>query len=178
MISPNNVIMTVEKKNAPSPARTEPDSSVRKTLVPTLPQITVASTSLDFFRRSRTRAASLLPPSASICRRNWLRLKIARLRPANSADSVMQATMPSQIQTWDVRHRTFSRQVSQRPRHAYRVTASCGRCAKRARPASSRRWQEFCRRRRIDNALSARAIIVPKLLVAEINEGADHEGEG
>src|SRR5262249_17178945 len=128
-------------------------------------------------------------------------------------------------ETWDVRHRTFSRQVSQRPRHAYRVTASkaaprvhpgvalpamakkaaasrdddhpsrrggslvwgegtclgegtCGRWFKRARPASSRRWQEFCRRRQIDNALSARAIIVPKLLVAEINEGADHEGEG
>ena len=33
------------------------------------------------------------------CRRDWLRLKIARFRPANSADSVMQAMMPNQIQT-------------------------------------------------------------------------------
>jgi hypothetical protein len=89
-ISPNNVITIAEKKNAPTPARTESDSSVKNTLLPTLPQITVASTRLEFFRRSRTRAASLFPPSASICRRNWLRLKIARFRPAKSADSVMQ----------------------------------------------------------------------------------------
>jgi hypothetical protein len=43
-ISPNNVITTAEKKNAPSPARIESDSSVRNTLAPTLPQMTVAST--------------------------------------------------------------------------------------------------------------------------------------
>src|SRR5260370_16754314 len=36
-ISPNNVITTAEKKNAPSPARAESDSSVRNTLVLTLP---------------------------------------------------------------------------------------------------------------------------------------------
>src|SRR3984893_3462953 len=97
-ISPKNVITTVEKTNAPRPARTEPDRSVRDTSAPTPPQITVASTRLEFFRRSRTRAASLFPPSTSICRRNGLRLKIARFRPENSADRVMQAIMPSQIQ--------------------------------------------------------------------------------
>ena len=43
-ISPNNVITTAEKKNAASPASTESESSVRITLVPTFPQITVAST--------------------------------------------------------------------------------------------------------------------------------------
>jgi hypothetical protein len=35
------VITTAEKKNAPRPARTESHNSVRNTLVPTLPQITV-----------------------------------------------------------------------------------------------------------------------------------------
>jgi hypothetical protein len=44
--------------------------------------------------------------------------------------------------------------------------------------ASSRRWHELCWRRRIESALSRRAIIVPELLVSEINEGADHEREG
>src|SRR6266446_8722678 len=98
MISPSSVITIAEKKKALSPARTESDISVSKTLVLTLPQITVASTGLEFLRRSRTRAASALPPSASSCKRNWLRLKMARLSPANSADCVTQAIMPSQVQ--------------------------------------------------------------------------------
>src|SRR6516164_2792609 len=81
MISPSSVITIAEKKKALSPARTESDSSVSKTLVLTLPQITVASTGLEFLRRSRTRAASALPPSASSCKRNWLRLKIGEVEP-------------------------------------------------------------------------------------------------
>src|SRR5262245_63576543 len=98
MISPSSVITIAEKKKALSPAKTESDSSVSKTLVLTFPQITVASTELEFLRRSRTHAASALPPFASSCKRNWLRLKMARLRPANSADCTTQAMMPSQVQ--------------------------------------------------------------------------------
>src|SRR4029077_18181095 len=98
MISPSSVITIAEKKKALSPAKTESDSSVSKTLVLTFPQTTVASTELEFLRRSRTHAASALPPSASSCKRNWLRLKMARLRPANSADCATQPIMPSQVQ--------------------------------------------------------------------------------
>src|SRR5260370_31520021 len=48
----------------------------------------------------------------------------------------------------------------------------------RVRSALRRRWQQVCRRRRIESALIRRAIIIPELLVAEINEGADHESKG
>src|SRR4029077_7935522 len=98
MISPSSVITIAEKKKALSPAKTESDSSVSKTLVLTFPQTTVASTELEFLRRSRTHAASALPPSASSCKRKWQRVKVGRLVPANSADRATQPIMPSQVQ--------------------------------------------------------------------------------
>src|SRR5580704_518703 len=98
MISPSIVMAKAENKKPAMPARTESDSSVSKTLVVTLPQTMVASTWLEFFRKFSTRAASALPPSASICRRNWLKLNAARLRPENIADCRMQRTMPAQTQ--------------------------------------------------------------------------------
>src|ERR1700759_5511684 len=59
----------------------------------------VDSTRLESLRRSSTLIASALPASASSCRRNWLRLNTARLRPENAADWATQRAMPSQIQT-------------------------------------------------------------------------------
>src|SRR5258708_6266115 len=56
--------------------------------------------------------------------------------------------------------------------------AGVGPESARVRPALGRGWQWVCRRRRIESALIRRAIIIPELLVAEIDEGADHEGEG
>src|ERR1700722_9112593 len=98
MISPSSVMANAEKMNAAPPVSTESDSRVSSTLVVTLPQIMVASTWLAFLRRSSPLTASALPPSASIWSRNRLRLKTARLRPANSADWAMQAMMPNQTQ--------------------------------------------------------------------------------
>jgi hypothetical protein len=76
----------VEKANAPMPARTESDSSVRSTLIVTLPQRTVAKVRLESLRKASSPTASRLPPDASTSRRNLLMLKIARLRPEKIAD--------------------------------------------------------------------------------------------
>src|SRR5664279_6455566 len=92
---------TVEKTNAPTPARTESDSSVSSTLIVTLPQSTVAKVRLESLRSSSKSTASRLPPAAATSSRNLLMLKSARLRPENTADCVMQNAMPIQIRTSD-----------------------------------------------------------------------------
>src|SRR5581483_1121340 len=98
MMSPRSVIATVENTKAPMPASTESESSVSTTLVLTLPHTMVASTWFECLRNASTCAASGLWASASICRRKWLRLNTARLRPANRPVCTTQAMMPSQIQ--------------------------------------------------------------------------------
>ena len=86
MISPNSVMTIVEKTNAPTPARTESDNSVRSTLIVTLPQRTVAKVRFESLRKSSNTDASRLPPVTSTSSRNLLTLKIARLRPEKIAD--------------------------------------------------------------------------------------------
>ena len=51
-ISPTSVMTTVEKINAPTPARTESDSNVSSTLIVTLPQSTVAKVRLESLRNA------------------------------------------------------------------------------------------------------------------------------
>ena len=76
----------VEKANAPMPARTEFDSSVRSTLIVTLPQRTVAKVKLESWRKASSWTASRLPLAASTSSRNLLMLKIAKLSPEKIAD--------------------------------------------------------------------------------------------
>src|SRR5689334_22580045 len=97
MSSTRKVIEMVEKANAPTPASTESDNRVSTTLLAELPQMMVASVRFESWRSSRTRTASWLPALAEISSRSRLRLKIARLRPANIADWAMHNAMPSQI---------------------------------------------------------------------------------
>src|SRR5580700_12301013 len=91
----------VEKTNAPMPARTESDSSVRSTLIVTLPQRTVAKVRLESWRQASSSTASLFPPTASTSSRNLLILKIAKFRPEKIANWVMQKAIPIQIETLD-----------------------------------------------------------------------------
>ena len=97
MSSPKKVMTNVEKINAPAPARTESESSVRSTLRVTLLQRIVDKVRLESLRKSSTRAALRLPPAASTSSRNLLTLKIARLSPEKMADCVMQNVMPIQV---------------------------------------------------------------------------------
>ena len=83
--------------NAPTPARTESESSVRSTLRVTLLQRIVDKVRLESLRKSSTRAALRLPPAASTSRRNLLTLKIARLSPEKMADCVIQNAIPIQV---------------------------------------------------------------------------------
>src|SRR6202011_5927093 len=83
----------VENTNAPIPARTESDSSVRSTLVTTLPQTIVDNVKLESLRRSSTLIASRFPLAASTSRRSLLTLKIARLSPEET-----ELTKPKKIQ--------------------------------------------------------------------------------
>src|SRR6202043_328138 len=89
----------VEKKNAPIPARTESDSSVRSTLVTTLPQTIVDKVKLESLRKSSTLSASRFPLAASTSRRSLLTLKIARLSPEKTADCVIHKAILVQMRS-------------------------------------------------------------------------------
>jgi hypothetical protein len=93
-------MMIVEKANAPMPASTESDNSVRSTLIVTLPQRTAAKVRFKSLRSASSADASQLPPAASTSNRNLLMLKIARLRPEKIADWVMQNAMLIQTKTF------------------------------------------------------------------------------
>jgi plasmid replication initiation protein len=92
---------TVEKANAPTPARTESESSVRSTLMVTVPQRTVAKVRLESLRKASSPTASWLLPAASTSKRSLPMLKIARLRPEKIADWVMQKAMPTQTKAFE-----------------------------------------------------------------------------
>src|ERR1051326_8431839 len=95
--SPRNVIATVANAKAARPLSTESESSVSSTLVATAPHTIVDKVRLDSRRISRTLMASASPALAAISSRSRLRLKTARLSPANMPDWAMHSTMPSQV---------------------------------------------------------------------------------
>jgi hypothetical protein len=86
MISPKNVIAKVEKTNAITPAMTELDNRVSKTLIPTFPHNMVVRRKFASFLILATLKACLLFFFDSISSFNLLILKKARLRPENMAD--------------------------------------------------------------------------------------------
>ena len=96
MISPKNVMMIVENKNADKPAITEFESRVSRTLIPTFPQSIVAKRKLESSLSFNTLMAALFLFAASISKRSLGTLKKARFNPENMADWVMQKPMPSQ----------------------------------------------------------------------------------
>jgi hypothetical protein len=87
IISPKKVISMVEKANETIPVISESDNKVRRTLIPTLPQRIVVRRKFESFLKDNTLLAPLVcAVSASISRRNLVKLKKARLRPENIAD--------------------------------------------------------------------------------------------
>lgn len=76
----------VENKNALTPVRTESDSMVNKTLIPTLPHKIVANKKLESSRRCNTFFAALLPFFTSTSKWSLLIEKKARFNPEKIAD--------------------------------------------------------------------------------------------
>ena len=91
------VMMKVEKKKAPKPAKTECDRSVSNTLTPTFPHSTVVNMKLESFRSSSTFVALLFPEEASISSLSLVMVNSARFKPENMADWEMHNIIPVQI---------------------------------------------------------------------------------
>jgi hypothetical protein len=96
MISPKNVMTTVENINADNPAITEFESSVSNTLIPTFPQRIVDKRKFESSLSFNTFMAALFLFAASISKRSLGTLKKARFNPENMADWVMQKPIPNQ----------------------------------------------------------------------------------
>ena len=96
MISPPMVMTTVEKKKLMTPAITDSESRVKRTLTPTLPHRMVVNRKLESSLKRSIFWAFILFFLDSISRRSLLRLKNARLRPENVADCEMHINIPIQ----------------------------------------------------------------------------------
>jgi len=89
--------MTVENTKAITPAITELESKVSKTLIPTLPHRIVVSKKLESCRNLATLRACGLFLFDSISNWSLEILKQARFSPENMADCVMQKKIPIHI---------------------------------------------------------------------------------
>ena len=89
------VITTVEKRNAETPASTDRDSKVSRTLTATFPHRMVVSVRLARFLNFSTRTALLSPAAASISRRSLLMWNTARFKPEKQPTDLCKQLFPA-----------------------------------------------------------------------------------
>jgi hypothetical protein len=102
MISPKNVMRNVENIKADTPAITDFDNRVSKTLMPTFPHRIVTSRKLESSLRLNTLTADLFLLAASISNLNLGMLKNARFSPEKIADCVIQKPIATQRRMFEV----------------------------------------------------------------------------